>query len=371
MSERVNTAKWMENQSRWQIKVQKDGVRKPFYSSTPGRKGQREANAKADAWLKGDICGDEKIEVLYGQYIEHKKKKTTEQWRKDIAYGRNWILPEIGKKRVSKLTVGDLDSVIINAFEKGDLSKKTLEGLRGTVQNFLKWCRRNKYTDLYPEDIEIPKTARIGEKKILQPDHLGILFTSSRTTLYNKEIEDELIHAYRFAVLTGCRPGEVLGLKWSDVAKDHIYLKRSINIHGNETSGKNDNARRRFYLSPMAKEELRQQAQIAPDGERVFGDYLQEQHLRKRWYVYCDHNNIPRVTPYEMRHTFVSIIKGLPEAEIKMLVGHSRSMDTAGVYSHEVNGDLKKISNKIEYIFKDILKSDEKNASKEESLKAI
>ena len=51
MSKRTNTAQWEEKYQRWRIAVQKDGVRKQFYSSTPGRTGQREANAKADRWL--------------------------------------------------------------------------------------------------------------------------------------------------------------------------------------------------------------------------------------------------------------------------------------------------------------------------------
>ena len=48
MTTRTNSAKWMG--TRWQINVQKDGQRKSFYSSKPGRTGQREANAKAVSW---------------------------------------------------------------------------------------------------------------------------------------------------------------------------------------------------------------------------------------------------------------------------------------------------------------------------------
>ena len=51
MGLRTNTAVWLPNQQRWQINVQKNGVRRSFTSSKPGRTGQREANAKADAWL--------------------------------------------------------------------------------------------------------------------------------------------------------------------------------------------------------------------------------------------------------------------------------------------------------------------------------
>ena len=46
MNKRTNTAQWEEKYQRWRIAVQKDGVRKQFYSSTQGRTGQREANAK-------------------------------------------------------------------------------------------------------------------------------------------------------------------------------------------------------------------------------------------------------------------------------------------------------------------------------------
>ncbi len=369
MSNRTNTAVWIEKYKRWQIKVQKNGVRRPFYSSTPGRKGQKEANAKADAWLDSDVKGDKKIKALFEDYLKYKKGMTKEQWKKDKSAGETWILPRYGHRKISGLTEGDLDDIIVKAYAEGDLSKKSLENLRGTIQNFLKWCRKNNHTKLHPEEINIPVGAKVGKKSILQPDHLEILFSRSTTLYYGKEIEDELIHAYRTLVLTGCRPGELLGMEETDIIGDCVNLQRSINVDGEVTTGKNENAVRRFYLTPLAKEEIKQQLKQYPGDRRIFGDYLREQRLRLRWYAYCDHNGIPRITPYEMRHTFVSIIKGLPEAEIKMLVGHSRSMDTAGVYSHEVNGDLQRISGKIAYIFSSLLKSEEENTKLEEETK--
>ncbi len=362
MSERTNSAEWLEKYKRWQIKVQKNGVRRPFYSSTPGTKGKKEANAKADAWLESNTKGDKKVKLLFDDYVKYKKGMTKEQWKKDKSAGETWILPRYGHRNISKITEGDLDDIIVHAYQEGNLSKKSLENLRGTIQGFLKWCRKKKYTALHPEEIEIPKGAKVGTKTILQPEHLGTLFSESKTLYYGKEVEDELIHAYRVMVLTGCRPGELLGMEADDIIGDCVNLRRSINVDGEVTTGKNENAIRRFYLTPLAKEEIRQQLKKFPDNKRVFGDYLREARFRKRWYAYCAYNGIPRITPYEMRHTFVSIIKGLPEGEIKMLVGHSKSMDTTGVYSHEVNGDLQRISGKIAYIFSSLLKSEEENA---------
>ena len=52
---RTNTAVWNEKRGHWRINVQKNNIRKTFYSSTPGRTGQRECHAKADAWLDDGI----------------------------------------------------------------------------------------------------------------------------------------------------------------------------------------------------------------------------------------------------------------------------------------------------------------------------
>ena len=76
MGRRTNTAHW--SGSRWRIDVQKDGERRSFYSSTPGRTGQREANAKADAWLDHNITGtDQRVKDLFAQYVEEMQATTS------------------------------------------------------------------------------------------------------------------------------------------------------------------------------------------------------------------------------------------------------------------------------------------------------
>lgn len=64
---------------------------------------------------------------------------------------------------------------------------------------------------------------------------------------------------------------------------------------------------------------------------------------------------MPPVTPYELRHTFVSAVKTLPEGYLKRLVGHSKDMDTYGVYSHEMTTDDAETAAMVQDIFKGIL----------------
>lgn len=66
-------------------------------------------------------------------------------------------------------------------------------------------------------------------------------------------------------------------------------------------------------------------------------------------------NGIPYVTPYEIRHTFVSAIQCLPEAFVKSLVGHSRNMDTFGVYGHEFGSQERESAQMLERVFSGIL----------------
>ena len=84
---------------------------------------------------------------------------------------------------------------------------------------------------------------------------------------------------------------------------------------------------------------------------------------RKHWQRYCSHNKIAPVTLYELRHTFVSVAKMLPVGEVKQLVGHSKSMDTFGVYGHALDGEDVQTAQKINGLFERII-SPEKPAEK-------
>ena len=100
--------------------------------------------------------------------------------------------------------------------------------IRAAETAFVKWCRRNKYTTLHP-DLSIPKNARMGKRTILQPTALKTLFSVDTRTYYGKPVFDEYIYAYRFAVATGLRPGELIGLWYGDIKGNTVNLRRSIN----------------------------------------------------------------------------------------------------------------------------------------------
>lgn len=359
-SKRTNVAVWHEKYHRWQIKVQKDGVRKTFYSMQPGRTGQRECHKKADEWLDYNITHQQtKIKNILQDYLYYIKETSSKtNYTKIESVSRIWIIPNIGNLKISNLNEQHIQTIINKAYKKG-LAKKSLQNIRSIALKFIKYCRKSKMTNLFPEDITIPAGAKKAQKRILQPADMAILFSSDKTTLYRKEVEDKFIHAYRLQVLTGLRPGELLGLYKTDIRDGFLFVQRSKNSLNEITTGKNENAIRHIALNNLAKIELNAQLEKNIEGKYLFGD-ISLSTYENRWRSYCSHNHINYVSLYELRHTFVSVVKNLPEGQVKQLVGHSKNMDTFGWYGHEIVGENIVIAEQINTLFSDILKQENK-----------
>ena len=104
-----------------------------------------------------------------------------------------------------------------------------------------------------------------------------------------------------------------------------------------------------------AEEILAAQRLLTGGSDSVFG-INSENTFRHRWKRYCEVNGLSYVPPYNLRHTFVSMAKTLPEGAVKPLVGHSRQMDTYGIYAHLIEGEEKETTAALESVLQKILR---------------
>ena len=331
-----------------------------------------EANAKADEWL---LLGKSKINASmsfeqeltkYNQYYLElectrkgisvptaPKNRDYGNKRVEISCLSSWGT-KLSKKKITKLQDADIQAILDEA-QAQNKAKKTITNIRSAFESFLKFCRQRGWTDYRMDEVKVPAGARAKGKTILQPDYLKTLFTNDQTMWRGKVRFDPEIYAYRFAVLTGLRPGELLALDVEDWEGDVLHIRGSINDSGMATKGKNENAIRDVRLFEEAKEQVEKQCQLTGRKRGKMFDFETQLQFRGRWYTYCNHNGIPHITPYELRHTFVSIAQQLPDGLVKPIVGHSKNMDTFGVYGHGVDGYDTIASQQLSKVFKELL----------------
>lgn len=353
MPTRTTDAKWLKNQKRWQIKVQANGVRKTFSSSTPGRAGKADANRKADEWLSSELVDSSvPTSAVWDKWIE--SVISEDALYKAKSFWKNHFYP-IGKKQIGKLNVGDLQSVVDSAAKKG-LAKKTLANMRATLTAFIKWSRKNNYTAISTEDLTIPKNAPKAKKIILQPDDIRKIW-QSKDTMYS--------NVFKFAILTGLRPGELLGLQWGDIKDNRLFISRSVNFKGNITDGKNENAQRVIWLGDYElavldaqRKSLNKRHVISPwVFPSRYGTHAYQVNVYESWKLFSKNNGItPGVTPYGWRHTFISINNDMPEGLKRRRVGHSQNMDTEGIYGHAIAGEEEQAAEHVKQRFDTIFK---------------
>lgn len=334
----------------WKLNIQVNGIRKSFYSKKPGDTGRKDCAQQALDWRMQDTALDvvdtTLVHSLFQKFLQDKTLETVNIYTIENRY-KNHIRPVIGSIKIGQLSNQDLKRVITTAAAKG-LSKKTVMNIRGDLSAFCGWLYDSEIRmDLSTKRAKIPASSKTKPKNVLRACDIYTLFHVD-TTLYEGAIcKDYWIYAYRFQLLYGLRPGELMGLQWGDIDADCIHIRRSITAKGRETTGKNDFAQRDLPLTKIARDLLDQQKQYRHNpnnpNERVFGE-LSSICYRDRWNVYCKTNGIPYVTPYEIRHSFASINKLLPLWILDVLMGHAHAGISLGVYAHALEDDLEGVA---------------------------
>ena len=346
---------WIESENRWSLRTSINGTLRRFTSSKPGQAGKREVLRKYREFIDGRSASPIIVSDAWSQFLDNviMKNGKTDAWINLDKYGRNYILPKIGKKIIQNLTVLDFQDIINKAKPvsgKTELSRKTLSNLRSSIMQFVRFCVSADYMDPLRGELYIPKSAPKNEKVILQPDDIRRLFSGPADDFY--------INVFRFGCVTGLRTGEILGIQVSDIENGILTINRSINVRNEITPGKTTNARRQIYLNKIARKIIDENVQrnrplmtpwIFPAKN---GGPMSQSTLRNAWLRIAADRHLPG-TVYSLRHTFISLMKSeMPEQMLRNMIGHGAAVDTFGIYGHVVNGELQTAAKIIDVNFK-------------------
>lgn len=353
----MNNAIWNEKEKRWTVRHYEGGTVKKFTSSRPGLAGKKEVMRRYRNWLEYGSEDRSKTlaTIVWDNFIHSVEKRLgreTEAYKLYEKIGRLYIVPALGKKKMINLSKRDFQEIIDNAKPQNKrtkvLSEKYLNSIRMVINLYVKYAEENDFFEGIKGNLYIPKGHPTKGKEILQPEDIKKLFQPSDLH-YHK--------ALCFMLVTGLRPSELLGLKWSDIKGDHIEIVRGVNTSNQITKGKNANARRLIPLTPLLNNLLNIQRTNTIDlnSEWVFcsksGAVGSQSTLANHFRVLQEERGIAGCL-YSFRHTFISMVKNsMPEQMIKQLVGHSVSFDSFGTYGHIVNGELQQAAKLIDLSF--------------------
>ena len=352
------SAKWSKSRRLWIVQAQKNGIKKIFYSSTPGPAGRREVLDKYDDWcMFGGVSSltVERCIELYLKDIEARLGRR-DSYREAEIYSRLYILPTLGRCKMNKLSLRDWQAVINNARPQSgrveSLSHKTLTHLRSVIVGLHRFAYNNYYCEEWRGSLYIPQGHQRGERAILQPDDIRRLFEPCDLWYYP---------AFIIMLVCGLRPGEAYGIQEDDISGGILYIRRAVNNKGEITEGKNRNARRAIPLPALARsiieDTIARNHAAGFSGPWVFcngaGGVPIPNTARHQWNDLKAARGLPG-SPYSLRHTFVSIVSSqtlIAEGTLRALVGHSENMDTFGTYKHTVAGELEGAADVINLTF--------------------
>jgi integrase len=199
------------------------------------------------------------------------------------------------------------------------------------------------------EAVKAPQALK-KEVKPLNPTQIKALISAARG--------DRLEALYLFAIHTGLRRSEILGLKWTDVDLEagNLSVQRSLDINGTFNPPKRNKSRRTVKLTDQAIEALKSHrarqneerlrlGSLWIDHDLVFPNWLGKPMNRHNLYhrefkPLLKKAGLSGFTFHSLCHTCATLLcsKNVNPKIVQEMMGHANISQTMDTYSHLMPG---------------------------------
>jgi len=272
-----------------------------------------------------------------------------------------YIVPSIGKKKLSTLAPADVDQMMSAAptVKTGNYARRVLR---------IALNRAIKRGEMYRNP------AALTDNRRTEKHETHFLTLPQAKHLLNKVGNDPLEALYTVALAFGLRKGEALGLRWIDVDLDTARLTVRQQIQRSRiTKGlvaketKNHQVRTldmpAFAVAALRRHRTRQREARLLAGSRwqetgyVFttsiGTPIDASNLSTQFHTMLTAAELPRLRWHELRHSAASLMlaQGASMQEVQAMMGHSQISVTMDYYAHLMPGALKGVADRMELAF--------------------
>ena len=313
----------------------------------------REILASLDKGLPVDV-GKMNVTGYFQRWLEdyvypNTRPRTAERYESDI---RLHIVPALGHMQLSKLSPADIQSMEARLLESGK-SARSVQHVHAVLREALKHAMRWGFTFRnVAEGVDPPRSRR---PEINPPDAENVwrILGLADETPYRT--------ALHFMAFTGCRRGEALGLRWSDIDLENGAASIVQSLQRLKGKGlvfqppKSAKSRRAIALDSSTIDLLREHRgnqllrQVEMEGAYIDqglvfpgpqGGPLDPSVLTRNFEKLVKKAGLQGVRLHDLRHFHATILlqQGTNPKIVQERLGHSSFAVTMDTYSHVVPG---------------------------------
>ena len=269
---------------------------------------------------KQEKRGEINFEDLATRYLEHTKDHKR-SWKDDNQRMRDHVLPAIGKRKLSEITLSQLQR--LHSRLKKDKSPATANRVAALIKHVFTMAGKWSLIEINPAKNLTMFREPPPRDIVLTPDQCLVLIDACNA--------DENVFAaalFKLAMFTGRRVGELLGAKWTDVD-----LEKGILTLPQTKAGE----RQFVYLNEPAAAVLRTLPHIEKNPYVIAGQAKGKplNFYRRAWNRILKRTDIEPFPPHGLRHNYASMLvaAGVPLETVGHLLGHKNSITTRK-YAH-------------------------------------
>lgn len=260
---------------------------------------------------------------------------------------RRYIVPALGDRRLSQVTPADIQRFYAGMSARS-LSPRVVRYTHSVLRSALKQAVRWNVISRNPCDlVTLPKQSRREMHALSREQAQAFLTIASKDAWYP---------LWALLLTTGLRPGEAMGLKWSDVEGNRLAVQRTL-LYGYRgrwrlLEPKTAKARRTVIMPEMAVRALREHKRRQNEERLAAGTYYTDHGLIftgplgnpmdvhnlgvRNFKRILKEAGLPNIRMYDLRHTAATLLLSAgthPKVASEML-GHSTVVLTMDTYSH-------------------------------------
>jgi len=335
---------YIEKKELWRYLVSFPEGRKTFYGKTRKECLQKSEAYKNNRTINGITVN---IKTPFDVYYEHYLKKFTMTGTETTVRMYSDLKPTMQKAsyKLFDIPLGKITTEEIALYFEslqGVVAYSTAKRIRSVLnQVFALAIKENLFT-------VNPCAGLCLKESCFKKTRTRSFLSSEEIKLFTQYIEHQKQEPLNlmlvFIIHTGLRVGELLGLRWSDVRGDYIYISNNRVRVGTDYINKSPKSKasiRKIPLSETAKNILHYFSSSEHKNEQfVFtqknGKLPEREVLRYHLKKACAGSGVPEVSIHELRHSFGSLLlaKGVDIKVVSALMGHSSVSITYSIYIH-------------------------------------